>query len=136
MNDRLEKYAIVWSWKLHTDTGEHMPELPPIYEDGKEVRFFKVKGSKRPAIVWNSNSSKARLIMLTSQGASGHVRELGDVVGNGTISYFDPDKHEWKWYPMRLIESEGHPLSNKHRQRLFEELNQHEMTHKPPKTSS
>ena len=136
MNDRIEKYVIVYAWKLHTDTGEHMPELPPKLVNGEELRYFKVEGKKRPAIVWNSNSSKARLIMLTSQGSSGHVRELGDVVGNGTVSYFDPDKHEWKWYPMRLIESEGHPLSNKHIQRLYEELNQHEMTGKPMRTSS
>ena len=136
MNDRIEKYAIVWPWKLHTDTGDHMPELPPIYEDSKEVRFFKVKGSKRPAIVWTANSTTAKLIMLTKQASSRHVRKLGDVVGNGIVSYFNPDKQEWKWYPMRLIESEGQFLSDEHKQLLLDVLNQRSMSSNPPGTSS
>ncbi len=135
MNDRFEKYAIVWPWKLHTDTGDHMPELPPIYEDGKELRFFKVKGSKRPAIVWNSNSSTAQLIMLTTSG-SRHVVKLGDVVGTGKICYFSTDRQEWKRYPMRLIESDGQLLSDEHKELLLEVINQHSMSSNQSGTSS
>ena len=135
MNDRLEKYAIVWPWKLHTDTGEHMPELPSKFENGEEVRYFKVEGKKRPAIVWNSNSSTAQLIMLTTSG-SRHVVKLGNVVKPGTISYFSTDRQEWKRYPMRLIESEGQFLSDEHKQLLLDVLNQRSMSSNPPGTSS
>ena len=135
MNDRFEKYAIVWSWKLHTDTGVHMPELPSKFESGEEVRYFKVEGKRRPAIVWNSNSSTAQLIMLTTSG-SRHVVKLGDVVRPGTVSYFSTDRQEWKRYPMRLIESDGQLLSDEHKQLLLEVLNQHSMSSNPPGTSS
>ena len=136
MNDRIEKYAIVRVWKLHTDTGKHMPELPSKYVDGEEVRYFKVEGKNRPAIVWTSNSETAKLIMLTKQASSRHGRKLADVVGSGIISYFNPDKQEWKRYPYELIESEGKLLSDEHKQLLLEALNQHSMSSNSPGASS
>jgi len=124
MNERIQRFAIVWVWKLHIDTGEHMPDVPPKYEEGEEIRCFKVEGKKRPAIVWDSNSSTARLIMLTTERTRS-VIPLGDVLDNGKVSYFNPDPQERKRYPYRLVETECQPLSDRHKQVLFDELNKY-----------
>ena len=135
MNAPFDKYQVVWAWKLHIDTGEHIVALPSkfVEEDGRtiEFRFFKVEGKKRPAIVWNSGANGTKLIMLTTEGSqegSYRVTKLGDVLNEGKTSRFDPDKRTWKKYPNRLIESVVGPLSDELKEQLLLEINAFEMT--------
>ena len=89
MSDPYQKYAVVWWWKLHVDTGEHL-DLPPKDE---ETRYFKVEGKRRPFVVWTSNSTHSKVVMLTTQ-PSENVIKLGNVYGRGDVSYFDPRRIE------------------------------------------
>ena len=134
MNEPYKKYTIVWVWKLHTDNGEHISGLSSkfIEEKGRrvEIRFFKVEGKKRPAIVWTSNSSVSKLIMLTTGGSLDgpyQVTKLGDVLGEGEISRFDADKRKWTKYPNQLIESVVGSLSDELQNQLILEVNAFEM---------
>lgn len=89
MSDPYKKYAVVWWWKLHVDTGEHL-NLPPKDE---KTRYFKVEGKKRLSVVWTSNSTHSKVILLTTQPSENTVK-LGDVSRRGKISYFDPRRIE------------------------------------------
>jgi hypothetical protein len=89
MSDPYRRYAVVRWWKLHVDTGKPL-DLPPKDE---ETYYFKVEGKKRPFVVWTSNSTHSKVVMLTTQ-PSENVIKLGDVCGRGEVSYFDPRRIE------------------------------------------
>ena len=89
MSDPYQTYAVVWWWKLHVDTGEPLSLRPK----NEETHYFKVEGKKRPFVVWTSNSTHSEVVMLTTQNSK-HVIKLGDVSGDGRISYFDPRRIE------------------------------------------